>query len=90
MKEPPLVLVEWIDSNGGGGWKDIKEAVPRADENTLGCEPVGWLIHETDHSLLLAPSRTTSTDRQVCDAMQIPRCAIVRVKGLTAGRTKHL
>lgn len=89
MKEQRLVLVQWVDSSGGGGWKDVREAVRDADENDLTCETAGWLIHETDHSLLIAPSRSTSTDRQVCDSMQIPRCAVVRVRSLAPGRTRR-
>ena len=84
-----LVLVEWVDSNGGGGWDEPKTVLRNAEENTLGCETVGWLLAENDRYLLVASSRTTSSDKQVRDAMQIPRCAVLRVRTLTPGRARR-
>lgn len=86
---PRLVLVEWVDSQGGGGWKDLRDALRDADENTLACESVGWLLKETEDWVLLAGTVTTSSDRQVCDPMQIPRCAVARIRSLVPGRSRR-
>lgn len=82
-----LVLVEWVDSNGGGGWQSQEAAVREAAADPLTCETVGWLLDDTDRYLLVAPNRTVGRKvGQVGDPMQIPHVAVVAVRELKPGR----
>jgi len=84
-----LVLVEWVDSAGGGGWQNVDKAKSDAAENELRCETAGWLLERTDRYVLVATSRTVgrSEDDQVGDPMQIPAACVTRIRTLDQGST---
>lgn len=48
-----LVLVDWIDSHSGRGWRSIEE-IDRGAEPLL-CRSVGWISKETDEVVMLVP-----------------------------------
>lgn len=80
-----LVEVEWVDSMGEGGWARADEARRRATLETLIHRTVGYVIDESEHSLLLAMGRSNEGDedsRLVHDTMQIPRVAILTIRDL--------
>lgn len=82
-----LVLVEWLDSDGNGGWRSIDDATREAAGDPLTCESAGWILEETDRYLLLAAARSTGRRVElVADTTQIPRVAIVAVRELKPGR----
>ena len=83
-----LVLVEWLDSAGGGGWQNIEKSRSDASENELRCETVGWLLDLTERYVLVATSRTVgrAEDDQVGDPMQIPAVCVTRIRSLEPGR----
>jgi hypothetical protein len=88
VSDPRLVVVEWIDSNGGGGWDSIDAYTKAAENQELRCESAGWLIADTDRYLLVAGTRTVGRgdSEQVNDPIQIPRVAVTRIRSLSPGR----
>lgn len=86
-----LVLVEWVDSTAEQGWQAAKDAIRRADAQTLMCESVGWLLAETDRYLLLVPHHSVGnaeSEEIICDVMQIPIEAVRATRTITAGRRR--
>lgn len=68
--------VEWLDSTGMHGWRDLKENVSLEPDH---CMTVGFVIKETDDYLTLLQSHTArkdgdldSGDNSIC----IPKFAI--------------
>ena len=88
MSSWPLVQVDWVDSNGGGGWNSIDSERRDAENNDLKCATAGWLLEANERYVLVATSRTVGRgEEQVSDSMQIPRVAITRIRALQPGRT---
>lgn len=65
-----LVLVEWLDAVGGtrGGWKSASDA---GRDLPAKCRSVGWVIHEDDERITIAPH--FAHDRDVDGEITIPR-----------------
>lgn len=86
------VEVEWIDSMGHGGWSTADEARRRATPEALRHRTLGYVLEQTDDSLLLAMGRSDEGDndtRLVHDTMQIPLVVITAVHELrAAGRPR--
>ena len=82
MKEPTeIVYVTWIDSSGQEAWN---RALP--DEESLTCVSAGFLLEETEVSIVVSASfgcRTKRNDRDDFSAdapMRIPKVAILRME----------
>jgi len=48
-----LLLIEWLDSHAGRGWKDLDEIESAAEP--LYCRSVGWLLKETKDCKVIVP-----------------------------------
>ncbi len=74
MKEPPLLRVEWVDSDMWSGWHD--------DDTKIWPEPivtVGFRVKEEDGYLYLAHSRNPNPERcEWAGLIAIPVRAIVK------------
>lgn len=82
MKQPTeIVYLTWIDSSGQEAWG---RSLP--DEESLTCVSVGWLLEETETSIVVSASygcRTERPDRDDFSAdapMRIPKVAILRME----------
>ena len=68
--------IDWVDSYGSApSWERLGEI----DSSVLVCQSVGWVVHEDDESVVIAPHRaleTEHTDSQVSGHMTIPKVAI--------------
>lgn len=88
MKLPPLVLVEWVDSQSQCSqvWGDLDEMIE--DGKTIYSDPcmsVGYLVHKNTKVITLVPhlaSKTNFKENQGSGDMTIPRCAIIKMKKL--------
>lgn len=84
--DPPLVLVEWVDSQTVAGWNDLDDLKERAgDAGRLRCRTAGFLIAGDREQVTVAASVQRS---QACDAITIPRRAILSVRRLKAEKGK--
>jgi len=77
--KPKLVVVDWIDSCSGNRWESIESA--KEEPLGLDCRSVGWLIHQTKRTVVIAPNRTSALT-SVLSAINIPRVAISRMRTL--------
>ena len=79
-----LVLIEWLDSHHGRGWRTMEELLEAAEP--LYCQSVGWIIVENEACKVLAPhvggERGGDTMLQACGDMTIPTVAILKVTTL--------
>lgn len=76
------VLVDWIDSQGYGGWRNVEDAIRQAQKpDEMPCQSVGYLVDETDTYLLIGQS-LTSDNVQVSNTLQIPKLAITKTREL--------
>lgn len=81
----PIVWVKWLDSCGNHAhqWErlsDLKKDLKDFGGDYLEHESVGFLISETNRSIVLAGSKKlnfTDEDDLVSDVMEIPSCAII-------------
>lgn len=85
-----LVLVDWIDSHSGRGWRNLDD-IDRGAEPLL-CRSVGWLSMETDEVLLLIPhlageGQSVEIILQGCGEMCIPKSCVRRFVELMRRRT---
>jgi hypothetical protein len=83
--DPPVVLVEWVDSCTleGGGWMEVDEIPGSLTIDAMLHESVGYLVCDNDAGVALAGSRNIPADEQdrnskLCGVATIPRGAIVR------------
>ena len=53
VKRRSLLLVEWIDSHSGRGWRPLDEIAE--DCKPLYCRSVGWLVSNRNGMTMLAP-----------------------------------
>lgn len=82
MSWPPvgrLVLVEWIDSNAAAGWHQYEDLLATVKGDLL-CKSVGWLVFDAPDRVSIVPGQ--SATGSVCDAMTIPKIAVVSVTDL--------
>ena len=79
-----LVLIEWIDSHSGRGWKSIEEIEETAEP--LHCRSVGWLVKETKHVKVIVPhiggEKNGNIILQGCGDLTIPTKAIIKMTTL--------
>lgn len=84
----PMVWIRWIDSTHTSGWKPRYDA-PAATLEDMLCESVGFLIHDTEHSIGIIQSKTGLDDHDEIDAiMEIPKVAIQKMKYLKFARVR--
>lgn len=84
----PMIWIRWIDSTHTSGWKPRYDCPPASLEDMM-CESVGFLVHDTPHSLALIQSKTGSDDHDEIDAiMEIPKVAIQKVRYLSLGKVR--
>lgn len=80
-KAGALFLVEWHDSCSGTGWQPLQDF----EEPPLLCRSVGWIIHDSELALTLAPNIHVDVVQAGrggdagCETMTIPKGAIVRL-----------
>jgi hypothetical protein len=75
MKEPPLLRVEWVDSDLWSGWQDAED-VQAASESII---TVGFRVKEEDGFLYLANSWNPNPRRLAwAGVTAIPLRAIVK------------
>lgn len=85
-----LVLVEWVDSHSGRGWRDIDRI--KETDSLLHARSVGWLLRETKEVILLA-SHITGEDNgnillQASGDMCIPKVAVKKITVLKEPKKK--
>ena len=85
IADAEMLLVVWVDAYGvNTDWEDI--------ENLMGGDicinhSVGFLIEETDDSLLLVPHMAAS-GTQGCGDIQIPKAMIRKITYLRLGEER--
>lgn len=76
-----LVLVEWVDSHSGRGWRNFDEFPSVAEP--LYCQSVGWIAVENDDCKVIVPhiggERNGDVRLQGCGDIAIPIAAIEKV-----------
>ena len=50
----PIIVVEWYDHSGDGGWVELKEL----DELPITCRTVGFKVKETETSIHIMSTLT--------------------------------
>jgi len=84
-----LVLIEWIDSHAGRGWKSMDELEETAEP--LYCRSVGWLLKETKDCKVLVPhiggEENGNIIIQGCGDLTIPIKAIIKTTTLEDTKT---
>jgi hypothetical protein len=82
--EWPIVEVEWLDSIGSARWRELGELLELQDDRFLRHHSIGYLVQETDESVLLLGSfqdeiddGATELSRNVEAGTKIPKVAIV-------------
>lgn len=77
MKKPPLVLIEWVDSQSCGSWVSREEA----EKDTVAtCKTVGWLVKKNREVVTTAAS--CSSNDNYGDRMSMPRSVVKSIKVL--------
>lgn len=77
-----MTYIKWIDARGcNAEWTWQKDLIL----HPCLCESLGWVIHEDEHAIVLAPHQSMrdadEEEPQYCGEMVIPKVAIlVRVK----------
>jgi hypothetical protein len=80
MTTRKLVLIEWLDSHSGSGWKTVEQlervAMP------LYCRSVGWLVAERKECKVIVPhiGGEKNGDAMLigCGDLTIPTDAIIK------------
>jgi len=84
MSDKQLVLVEWVDSHSGRGWRDLDELDDVA--KPLFCRSVGWLMAETEQCKVIVPHISGEENLDImiqgCGDMAIPTKSIIKVTPL--------
>ena len=70
---PQLVLIEWVDSHAGRGWRSFDEFQEIA--KPLYCRSVGWLVVDNEECKLVVP-HISGEMLQGCGDLVIPTAAI--------------
>ena len=82
-----LVLVEWLDSHSGRGWRDF-DAFQEAAE-PLYCRSVGWMAVDAKDCKIIVPhiagERNGDWMLQGCGDLTIPTAAIKKITVLRGG-----
>lgn len=69
-----LLLVEWVDSLGGGGWVGPETFKAEVSQ----CVSIGMLVHQDKKSITVAG--TFSERGGWCDPITIPKCSIIKTR----------
>jgi hypothetical protein len=79
-----LVVVKWLDPMDlGSGWVTVGVA---AKSRAAPCVTVGWIVHEDEHSIVVASSVAGGgTDNEVGGGMAIPTSTIESIDVVTFG-----
>lgn len=71
-----IVRVTWVDSCSSSGWRPGSEV--NAEAHTI--DSIGYLVLQNKHSVVITTS--ISCNENVVDVLQIPKCAILKMKYL--------
>ena len=87
--QPPLVLVEWLDSGQPiPGWQWIEGLERRAPHR---CLSVGFLVQDDEHAKVIAPNLGASGGDdewdQASGLITIPTPAVTKLERLTSSST---
>lgn len=82
----PIERVTWVDSASIDAWHSLEE-LKRLTSEVYACVSVGYLVHETEDSIVVAS--TTGEQERLCSAMQIPKVAILRRELIDADHHQH-
>ena len=76
-----LVLVEWVDSHSGRGWRTLDEL--KDECRPLVCRSVGWLVKRANRQVLLVASLNSENEKDLltngCSDTVIPTSCITRM-----------
>lgn len=76
-----LVLIEWVDSHSGRGWRNFDDYPSVAEP--LYCQSVGWLAVENADCKVVVPhiggERNGNVRLQGCGDLTIPTSAIKKI-----------
>ena len=71
-KLPPVLYVEWVDALVDSGWEKFDKV-----SDIHKCQSVGFLVRETDNSIILAAAVSEDTDGKEANAtIAIPKAWI--------------
>lgn len=70
-----IVMVEWVDSCGHGGWHRSASM----DYEPVNCTSVGIVMVEDDRKIVLALNHTADSEIDVSDVMSIPMCSVKEI-----------
>lgn len=84
---PPrrLVIVEWIDSSSGEGWRPTDELATQTAP--VRCQSVGWVLAETKEAIVLVAHTSgghNSYREYARGDISIPKGCVTRVRKLKA------
>jgi len=83
-----VVLIEWVDSWGGGGWRPVDEILKdHNDPNNTRMQSVGLCVAENDRFVTIIQSLNRSNS--VDNFIKIPKVAIVNMEVIRKGSTDH-
>lgn len=71
-----LVLIEWVDSHSGRGWKQMEDL--KGTAKPLPCKSVGWLFFDGREAKVVVPHVSQDGLQGVGD-ITIPTCAIKKI-----------
>ena len=77
MTKRKLVSVEWVDSAMTNGWRHIG---PETDLSPSKCHSVGFVLKDDKEGIAL--SQSISDNGGTDTILSIPRCAILKKRGL--------
>ena len=76
------VLVRWVDSTAGHGWRSREEAAAWINKPGNEQASVGFVVSRTKLSIVIAQSIQLSSNGNVAELLEIPSSAILSVKNL--------
>lgn len=84
----PIIHIIWVDSCHTSGWEFWSDL--KFDFEGIQQETVGFLIKETEYSLIVIQSKSLifSKNDSVDGIMEIPKSAIIKVIELTTKKQK--
>ena len=50
----PPVLIEWVDSHSGRGWRELEDLKSTVAE-PLYCRSIGWVVQKNEECVILVP-----------------------------------
>ena len=87
MNKEKLVYIEWADAfTTADGWMTKHEAIDWASDFKWIVKSIGWILHETDESILLASKKNDicdDTEPQYGLILKLPKSWIRKRKNIT-------